>query len=80
MTGYFMHHAIYGRHGFEVRVRLIERSSMLEFENKSLEAVRSNFARDIALLAPDTPAPDMVEEIARDVLGYSYPTDKIIRR
>jgi len=53
---------------------------MLEFEIKSLEAVRSHFARDIALLAPDQPAPDMVEEIARDVLGYSYPGDTILRR
>ncbi len=59
---------------------MIERSSMLEFENKSLEAVRSLLARDIALLSPDAPAPDMVEEIARDLLGYSYPKDTIIRR
>ena len=79
-TGYFTFHAIHGRHGFEARVRLIERSSMLEFEIKSLEAVRSHFARDIALLAPENPAPDMVEEIARDVLGYSYPGDTIVRR
>jgi len=79
-TGYFTYHAINGRHGFEARVRMIERSSMLEFEIKSLEAVRSHLARDIALLRPDTPAPDMVEEIARDVLGYSYPNDTILRR
>ena len=79
-TGYFIYHAIHGRHGFEARTRLIERSSMLEFEIKSLEAVRSHLARDIALLAPDHPAPDMVEDIARDVLGYSYPADTIIRR
>jgi cell division protein FtsB len=53
---------------------------MLEFEIRSLEAVRSHFARDIALLAPDDPAPDVVEEIARDVLGFSYPGDTILRR
>lgn len=79
-TGYFAHHAIHGRHGFEARARLIERSNVLEFEIKSLEAVRSHLARDVALLAPDQPAPDMIEEVARDVLGFSYPADSISRR
>ena len=59
---------------------MIERSNVLEFEIKSLEAVRSHLARDIALLAPESPAADIVEETARDVLGFSYPTDTIIRR
>jgi len=78
-TGYFVHHAIHGRHGFEARARLIERSNVLEFEIKSLEAVRSHLARDVALLVPDRPAPDLVEEIARDVLGFSYPNDFIFQ-
>lgn len=79
-TGYFAYHALHGRHGFEARARLIERSNVLEFEIKSLEAVRSHLARDVALLAPQQPAPDLVEEIARDVLGFSAPTDRIWRR
>jgi cell division protein FtsB len=76
-TGYFVSHASTGRHGFEARARLIDRSNVLEFEIKSLEAVRSHLARDIALLSPDLPAPDLVEEIARDVLGFSLPNDTI---
>ena len=79
-SGYFAFHARYGRHGFEARNKLIERSSVLEFEIKSLEAVRSHLARDVALLSFDQPAPDLVEEIAREVLGFSYPSDKIMRR
>jgi cell division protein FtsB len=79
-SGYFAFHALHGRHGFGARTRLIERSSMLEFEIKSLEAVRSHLLRDVALLAPDQPAPDLVEEIARDVLGFSYPNDRLLRR
>ena len=79
-SGYFAYHALHGRYGFEARNRLIERSSVLEFEIKSLEAVRSLLARDVALLAADPPAPDLVEEIARELLGFSYPSDKIIRR
>jgi cell division protein FtsB len=79
-TGYFAHHVIHGRHGFEARARLIDRSNVLEFEIKSLEAVRSRLARDVALLAPEPPSPDLVEEIARDALGFARPTDRIIRR
>ena len=59
-TAYFAYHAIYGRHGLEVRSALTERSALLEFEIKSLEAVRANLERDVALLTPDKPDPDIV--------------------
>lgn len=80
MTAYFAHHAINGRHGLEVRSRLIERSALLEFEIKSLEAVRAKLKRDVALLAPDVPDPDIVEELARDVLGFVDPHDRVVTR
>ncbi len=80
LTAYFAHHAIYGRHGLEARSRLIERSALLEFEIKSLEAVRAKLERDVALLTPDKPDPDMVEETAREVLGFTYPDDIVVNR
>jgi cell division protein FtsB len=79
-TAYFAYHAIYGRHGLEVRSQLTERSALLEFEIKSLEAVRADLKRDVALLSPDKPDPDLVEEIARDVLGFVRPDDLVIAR
>jgi len=80
LTAYFAHHAIYGRHGLEARSRLIERSALLEFEIKGLEAVRAKLERDVALLSPDKPDPDIVEEIAREVLGFAYPDDFVAKR
>jgi len=80
MTAYFAHHAINGRHGLEVHKALIERSALLEFEIKSLEAVRAGLERDVALLSPDLPDPDIVEETARDVLGFADPRDRILAR
>jgi cell division protein FtsB len=53
---------------------------MLEFEIKSLEAVRAHLARDIALLVPDQPDADLIAELARDILGFSFPGEIIIRR
>jgi cell division protein FtsB len=53
---------------------------LLEFEIKSLEAVRANLERDVALLTPDKPDPDIVEEIAREVLGFVDPRDQVVIR
>ena len=77
-TAYFVYHARYGRHGLEVRSKLIERAALLEFEIRGLETVRTKLKRDVALLSPEVPNSDMVEEIARDVLGYVRSDDEII--
>ncbi len=77
-TAYFTHHAIKGRHGLEARSALIERADLVEFEIRSLETVRDRLRNDVALLTPDRPDPDLVEEIARDVLGYVHPDDRVI--
>lgn len=76
-TAYFGYHVVHGRYGLVARAGLIERSVLLEFEIESLEAARARLARDVALLAPDVPHPDLVEEIARDVLGFARPEDRI---
>jgi len=78
MTAYFAHHAFNGRHGLEARSRLTEQSALLEFEIKSLEAVRAKLERDVALLTPQLADSDIVEEIARDVLGFVHPDDRMV--
>lgn len=77
-TAYFVYHARYGRHGFEARNRLMERSALLDFEIKGLESVRAKLRLDVALLSPEVPNSDLIEEIARDVLGYVRSNDKIV--
>ncbi len=77
-TAYFAFHAVKGRHGLEARQRLLERASVLQFEIGSLEAVRVRLERDVALLSPDMPDADIVEEVARDVLGFARPEDRIV--
>lgn len=80
LMAYFGHHAVHGRHGLEARTRLIERSSLLAFESRSLEAVRGKLERDVALLSPAKPHPDLVEEVARDVLGFVKADDIVVLR
>jgi len=74
--GYFAFHAIKGRHGLEVRNRLLERSHVLEPEIARLEAVRTRLERDVRLL--DARDPDIVEELAGDFLGFARPGDKVL--
>lgn len=80
LTCTFAYHAVYGRHGLETRSRLISRSAGLEFEIRGLEAVRFRLKRDVALLSAEPPDADLVEEIARDVLGFVHPQDQIFSR
>lgn len=77
-TVYFALHAVYGTHGLLARSRLIERYEMLEREIASQEAVRRRLRRDVTLLSTEPPHPDMVEEIARSVLGFADPADLIV--
>jgi cell division protein FtsB len=78
LTAYFAFHTLKGRHSLEAREKLLERQSAVEFEIQSLEAVRAKLERDVALLRPDLPDPDFVEEIAREVLGFANPQDQIL--
>lgn len=78
MTAYFIYHMRYGLHGLEARSELRERSALLDFEIKGLETARTKLRHDVALLSPEIPNADIVEETARDVLGYVYPDDKIV--
>ena len=77
-TAYFAYHVRYGRHGIEARAQLQDRAALLDFEIRSLDTVRAKLERDVALLSPEMPNADLVEEIARDVLGYIYPADRIV--
>jgi cell division protein FtsB len=74
--GYFAYHAVVGKRGLEARSRLIERSRQLEPQIQRLEAVRARLERDVRLL--DVRDPDIVEELAIDVLGFARPGDRVL--
>lgn len=78
MTGYFGFHAIHGKHGLDARKGLQERAQRLAFELKGLEAVRAALQREVALLEPQNPDIDFVEELARTDLGYARPGERIL--
>ena len=73
---YFAHHAIKGKRGLEARSRLIERSRVLEPQIARLEAARTRLERDVRLL--NARDPDIIEELAIEVLGFARPGDRIV--
>lgn len=79
LSGYFAYHTVSGRYGLEVRDKLVLRVSILEFETASLEKIKSRLSKDIALLSPEKPDADLVQEIARDHLGYVHPNERVIQ-
>lgn len=78
LSAYFAYHAIHGRHGLKANSQLTNRSTLLEFEVRGLEAVRTKLERDIALLGQEPPHPDLVEDVARGVLGFAKPGDRVL--
>lgn len=79
LTAVFCYHTVYGRHGLEARHDLMQRSTELDREIESLEAVQSAYKRHIDMLG-NRRHQDLIEEIAKRDLGMSYPGEIIIRR
>ena len=77
LTAYFGHHAVAGRHGLEARHRLLARAPALEQQFAALDEVRQRLKVEVSLLTSDMPSRDLVEEIAREVLGYVLSTEVV---
>lgn len=78
LTAYFGFHAIHGKHGLEARWALQARTTVLAGELRDLEAVRGRLEREVALLKEGKTDPAFVEEIARGLLAYARPGERIL--
>ncbi len=75
LTAYFAHHALSGRHGVEAQRHLAARAPVLEQQYAALDATRDRLKLEVSLLSSDFPSRDLVEEVAREVLGYVLPSE-----
>lgn len=78
LTTYFAYHTMQGRHGLAARFKLIERSTTVEQEIRAHEAVRSRLERETVLLGDEQPDPDYIDDLARQMLGFAHPSDRLI--
>jgi cell division protein FtsB len=78
-AGYFGYHTLYGKHGLEAQRSIVERRAYVDQQLLSLEAVHQRLRKDIAVLDPTHPGYNgMVEEVARETLGFAYPGERIL--
>ena len=78
LIAYLVWHAVYGERSFSQAERLNGRIEALSAERDRVRSERLAIEKRVALLRPESVDPDMVEELARRMLGFSRPDDLIL--
>ena len=77
-TAYFAYHAFAGEQGLgkwtDLQARLAEKKAALA----ALQAENAALQKDIARLTPGQVDPDLIEVLARQELGFTYPDELVI--
>ena len=73
--GYFGVNAFTGAHGLRAQADLDKQLATMERELAGLKAERAVWERRVSLLRSDKIDPDMLDEQARALLGYTDPRD-----
>jgi cell division protein FtsB len=77
-TTYFGYHMIHGEYGFLAYLRLNKEIQTLTAERDQAIAQRKAAEHRVALLRPGTLDRDMLDERARETLGYADAPDLVI--
>ena len=75
---YFSYHAIQGDHGLVTWLRYGQYISSLQTEYEQTVQARESLERRVSQLRSQSLDPDLLEERARDVLGFAHPDDRVI--
>ncbi len=78
LVGYFVYHAMQGKHGLRSRVGLKKNLVVLEKELAMLRKERKKYEHYIKLMQPKEIDPDILDEKARKLLNLAHPSDIII--
>ena len=79
LLGYFAWHAIKGSRSFDNYQGLQVKIAALEAERDAARAGRADFEHHVDLLRPENVDPDLVDELAREVLGFAAHGDLVVR-
>ena len=80
LAAYYGYNAMVGRLGLGTHAELITEISQLEAVYNDLKTQRAELEKRVALLHPDGVDPDLLDELARDVLNFAKPGDLLIWR
>ena len=77
LLGFFAWHGLNGKRSFANQKTVLVKVSMLEEQRDAVRARREALETRVALLRPESIDPDMLEEMARKMLGFTRP-DEIV--
>ena len=77
-VGYFAANAFTGNHGLRAQAYLDQQLGSMQGELTHLKAERALWERRVALLRSDKIDPDMLDERARALLGFTDPRDLVL--
>lgn len=77
LLGYFAWHGWKGPRGFAYRDRLEAQVAQLEDRYAQADAARQHLEHRVSLMRPDSIDPDMLDELARDELEMTGPSDVV---
>ena len=80
MVGYFGYHALHGERGFLAWRELKGDLVAAQIVEAQIAEQHARLDRRTALLRTDNLDRDLLEERARDLLGYGHPNDLVILR
>ena len=75
---YFSYHAVHGDRGLTARKSFDSEIAALNSQLKSVESERKNLEQRVSQLRPDGVDRDLLDELARDSLGWLNPEDRIL--
>lgn len=78
LVAYFGYHAVQGEHGLITYLRFGQQVAALQLERDTIRAARQTLEHRVLLMRPQSLDPDLLDERARQVLGYSHPDDRVI--
>lgn len=79
-SGYFAWHGWHGSFGIEARRKLDAEAARLEATLAELALEKAGVERRVALLRPQSLESDMLDERAREILGFVQPSELVIYR
>lgn len=79
-SGYFAWHGWHGSFGIEARRALDAEAARLEATMAELKAEKAEVERRVSLLRASSLESDMLDERAREILGFAQPGELVVYR
>ena len=78
LLGFFGWHSLYGKRSFANQEKILMKVAELEDTRDNIKSKREILETRVSLLRPESIDPDMLEEVARKMLGFTRPNEIVV--